>query len=156
MKQHKKVSQIPITETDDIELFTDTTKITFKCINCGCYYTKSITAYKRYKLCKECVKVEMIKKVKNTCLQKYGVDNVRKDKKHIEKMKETKIALYGSPNNIKKWKETVKTKYGCDSYFQSEDFKEKSKKTKLQKYDDPTFTNVEKRKETNLNKYGNA
>lgn len=156
MKKNKKTSRVPITEADDIELFTNKTKITFKCTNCGHYYTKSIIAYKRYKLCKECVKVEMVKKLKNTCLEKYGVDNVWKDKAHIEKMKQTKRALYGSSNNIKKWKETIKKKYGCGSYFQSDDFKEKSKETKLQKYNDATFTNAEKRKNTNLSKYGNT
>lgn len=156
MRKSKKFSPVPITETDNIELFTNNTQITFKCINCGCEYTKSIFAYKRYKLCKECVKVEMVKNLKNTCLEKYGVDNVWKDKEHIEKMKQTKKALYGSSNNINKWKETIKNKYGCDSYFQSEDFKEKSKETKLQKYGNATFVNVEKRKNTNLSKYGNT
>lgn len=156
MKKNKKFSQIPITEDDNIELFTDNTKIAFKCANCGVEYTKSISAYKRYKLCRECVKVEMVKNLKQTCLEKYGVDNVWKDPRHIEKIKQTKLALYGSLNNTAKWKETIKTKYNCDSYFQSEEFKEKSRETKLQKYNDDTFVNVEKRRNTNLEKYGNT
>ena len=56
-------------------------------------------------------------KLKNTCLEKYGVDNVRKSKEIKDKIKSTNIE-----------------KYGFENVFQSEFIKDKIKTTNIEKY----------------------
>ena len=56
-------------------------------------------------------------KIKNTCINKYGVDNVNK----LEKIQEKK-------------RKTWKDNYGCDSPFQSPIIKQKIKYTLMTKY----------------------
>ena len=72
-------------------------------------------------------------KVKNTCLEKYNVDNVFKTDKSKNKIREL---------------------YGCVNVFQNEKIKQKSKNTKLKKYGDGNYINIEKYKRTILKKYG--
>ena len=57
------------------------------------------------------------KKIKQTCLEKYGKENFSK----TEKFKQ-------------KYKETCNLKYGVDNYAKSDEFKKKVIKNKLEKY----------------------
>jgi len=123
-------------------------------------------------------------KVKNTLLQKYGVDNPMLVPKFREKLKNTFQSKYGvnSPfENIdirKRAKQTILQKYGTEFASQNNDIKEKQKQTFLKKYginhpllDRPKmetifmerygFKNpssspqvIEKRKQTFLERYG--
>jgi hypothetical protein len=56
-------------------------------------------------------------------------------------------------SNLKSEKR-LKDKYGVINVFQLSEIKEKSKETKKRLYLNPNFTNIEKRKKTNLKKYG--
>ena len=78
-----------------------------------------------------------INKSKQTCLEKYGVDNYTKTEEYKIKSKQTCIE-----------------RYGVDNYTKTEEYKIKSKQTKLQKYGNEKFTNIEKHKKTCLEKYG--
>lgn len=73
------------------------------------------------------------KKVKNTCVEKYGVNCYF----------QTDIS-----------KNSIKEKYGCDNVFQNEEIKKLSKETKMIKYNNTNFNNIEKHRKTIMEKYG--
>ena len=83
---------------------------------------------------------EIKEKIKQTCLEKYGVDNPSKLNEIKEKRKQTCLEKYGveypqSLDDIKeKIKQTCLEKYGVEYASQTHDAKEKSKQTCLEKY----------------------
>ena len=99
-------------------------------------------------------------KNKETCIERYGVENVYQREDIKQQIKETKKELYGDENfnNRNKAKETNLEKYGVISVAQAPHIKQKIKITNLKKY------NVEyplqskdihhKIKDTNIEKYG--
>ena len=95
-------------------------------------------------------------KIKQTCLERYGEDNVFKVDKIKEKSKQTKLEKYNDSNfnNRIKCAETCQHKYGTSNFMLTNEFKEKSKQTKLERYGNAYFTNIEKAKQTCLKKYG--
>ena len=107
---------------------------------------------------------EIKQKIKQTCLEKYGVDNYNKTKESKEKIKQTCLEKYGveyfwQSNECKeKIKQTCLEKYGVDSPLKSEKIRNKGKQTCLEKYgvDNPAKLeeNKEKVKQTCLKKYG--
>lgn len=107
---------------------------------------------------------EIKQKIKQTCLEKYGVDNYNKTKESKEKIKQTCLEKYGveyfwqSDECKEKIKQTCLEKYGVDSPLKSEKIRNKGKKTCLKKYgvDNPAKLeeNKEKVKQTCLKKYG--
>ena len=107
---------------------------------------------------------EIKQKIKQTCLEKYGVDNYNKTKESKEKIKQTCLEKYGveyfwqSDECKEKIKQTCLEKYGVDSPLKSEKIRNKGKKTCLEKYgvDNPAKLeeNKEKVKQTCLKKYG--
>ena len=100
-------------------------------------------------------------KQKMTCLEKYGVDNIFKDK---NKIKNTIIDLFGvdhpskSPEVKNKKKEKSQERFGTDNPMQSDVVKNKVKQTCLDKYGvDCAFQADEvkiKIKETNIERHG--
>ena len=100
----------------------------------------------------EIYKKNHYKKVSETCIERYGVDNVFKSEKFIKKIKQTKLERHGSENyvNIEKIKRTKLEKYGSTNYVNSE----KMKQTKLEKYGDENYNNLDKIKQTNIERYG--
>jgi len=72
-----------------------------------------------------------------TCLEKYGVDNVRK----AEEIKDT-------------IKQVVYDRYGEDNFFKTGIFQEISRETKEKKHGDPTFNNRPQAALTCLSRYG--
>lgn len=97
-------------------------------------------------------------KAKQTCLERYGVDNAAKSqeireklsksiqKAHLERHSEiiakthkTKLERYGNENyvNTEKIKKTNLKKYGVENYFESEQFKNKNIQINLTKYGVP-------------------
>jgi len=153
-------------------------KINVKCDICNNiknikYYsyvfnTKNLTDV--YCCCKKCAN----QKIKNTCMEKYGIENYV----NSGKAKQTKKALYGNENynnrdkaketNIKnfgvehvlqnleirdKFKKTMIEKYNCEHALNNNIFIIKSKRTKKTKYDDENYNNREKSKITCLEKY---
>ena len=73
-------------------------------------------------------------KVRQTCIKKYGVDCVFKDKEVKKKIKDTRLDKYGSM---------------C-----SDEAVQKAKKTKLEKYGNEKYVNTEKMQQTKLERYG--
>ena len=107
---------------------------------------------------------EIKQKIKQTCIEKYGVDNYSKTKESKEKIKQTCLEKYGveyfwqSDECKEKIKQTCLEKYGVDSPLKSEKIRNKGKQTCLEKYgvDNPAKLeeNKEKVKQTCLKKYG--
>ena len=79
-------------------------------------------------------------KAKQTCLEKYGVDNVAKSEQIKEKTRKTNQKRYGVDNAAKskksksKAKQTCLEKYGVDNAAKSKKSKSKAKQTCLEKY----------------------
>ena len=120
-------------------------------------------AYNRFQQgtrCKFCAPY----KLKQTLLEKYGVDNIFKSEDFKEKLKKSNLKKYGveyasQSDQIKeKVKQTNLKKYGVEHSFQNEDVKEKIKKKNLELYgaENPLQSEQirKKIKETNLKKYG--
>lgn len=79
-------------------------------------------------------------KSKNTCIEKYGVDNPLKSKEIIDKARKTSLDRYGKEHftqtdeYIQNIKEHNLSLYGKEWYLQTDEFKNKSQKTSLSKY----------------------
>ena len=105
------------------------------------YIHKNISVTSGYKntCCRECAarNPDRQKKIKSTCIKRYGVENVFQNTKIIEKCEKTRI------KNI-----------GVAYPMQSKAIVEKAKSTKLKKYNDETFNNREKAKNTCIKRYG--
>ena len=99
-------------------------------------------------------------KTKQTCLKKYGVDNVSKIPEIIQKLKNKN--KFKSKNDMEKItaksKQTCQLKYGFNHPSQVQSIKDKIKKTCQLKYNNDTYlgssTCSEKTKQTCLKKYG--
>lgn len=91
-------------------------------------------------------------KIKNTCVEKYGVEHPNKTLKEKERLsKQAKDRYETRGEEIKqKYKQTCLNKYGWVGYHD----KEKQKATKLERYGDEHYNNQEKRKQTCIRKYG--
>ena len=79
-------------------------------------------------------------KSKQTCIEKYGVDNPAKSQAAIEKAKQTNRERYGADyaqqteegkNKITK---TMQERYGVDRPLQSSEFKQKAIQTNVERY----------------------
>jgi hypothetical protein len=103
-------------------------------------------------------------KRKITSIEKYGVDNVSKNKIIREKTIKTNLEKYGFESSFQnkevqeKWSNNIKEKYGVDHYFKTDEFKKKCKIYYLQKYGVEHQSNVEevqrRIQETCIEKYG--
>ena len=94
-------------------------------------------------------------KVRQTCIKKYGVDCVLKDKEIKKKIKDTRLDKYGSmcsDEAVQKAKKTKLEKYGNEKYVNTE----KMQQTKLDRYGDSGYHNVEKMQQTKLERYGDS
>ena len=105
---------------------------------------------------------EITNKRRKTCLEKYGVDNPSKSKIVKDKRRNTCLDKYSVDSvtmatEIKnKIKQSIKSKYNVDNVSQMSEVKEKKKKTFNLNYDteDKKQNIVDKRKQTNLEKFG--
>lgn len=105
-----------------------------------------------------------IEKMKQTCLDKYGVDNASKSKEVIDKIKQVNLAKYGvecsfQAKEVKdKIKETLIERYGVDHPTKSQEIRDKVKATCMERYgvENPFESDEfkEKSKQTCLTKYG--
>ena len=135
-----------------------------KCPTCG-----KPLVFKRifFKFCSNiCVQSydEIKQKIKQTCLEKYGVNSPLKSEKIRNKGKQTCLEKYGVDNpakleeNKEKVKQTCLKKYGTISTTQCKEIRDKIKQSCLEKYgvDNPAKLeeNKEKVKQTCLKKYG--
>ena len=117
-----------------------TKKCDFIC-NCGEKGNRTLELILKIGLfCKKCTEIKKINKRKETCLEKYGVENTMKCKKIKDKIKATNLKKYGveNPFHSQEVKDKVKAtnlkKYGVENPFQSQIIKDKIKATNLEKY----------------------
>jgi len=151
------------------------------CLICGkeTKFENLSTGYRKY--CKKCktksnYRIDMLRQVfinnseniinkrKQTCLEKYGVDNPNKNKEVRDKIEQTCLENYGTRTPftnekiIKKIKNTNIKKYGVDNPTKNNEIKEKIKQINIEKYGCICPLHSEKIKEkvklTNLEKYG--
>ena len=137
-----------------------------KCYICGKSVTKEVTTLKfgynknkiwekddiKHLTCdnKECIKTKQKEQFKQTCLEKYGVNNVWKLKEVKEKIAQTCLKKYGAirgGNTItgrNKAKTTWLTKYGVTNPLKNKEIQKKLKNTCLQKYGETSFTKTKK------------
>ena len=98
--------------------------------------------------------------IKETCLEKYGVENCYQSKEKKQKIKETLIKRYGVDNAQKsqeikkKTEQTCLERYGHKNFGCGAEAKRKIKQTKLEKYGDENYVNTNKIKQTKLERYG--
>ena len=92
-----------------------------------------------------CVKSQ---KIKETCLKKYGVENVSNIKSVVDKRKQTSMKNWGCENHmkneefLKKYKIKNLEKYGYETPFNSKEILQKCSKTVQDKYNvDNVFQN---------------
>ena len=102
---------------------------------------------------------ERINKYKNTCIERYGVDNVRKAKEIQQKMYEAKLVNRpNDPTNREKYKNTCMERYGVENVRQADVVKEKIKQTNVERYGVEYPLSLQEVQEkivhTNLERYG--
>ena len=99
------------------------------------------------------------KKLKNTCMEKYGTEYANQSEIIKNKIKQTNIERYGVENvyqsNIikKQIKQINLERYGVEYPAQNKEIRDKQRQTNLDRYGQECF-NKEKIKQTNLEKYG--
>ena len=119
------------------------TTIVGKCIepNCNENFSKSFYSLVNYNAyCNEHSKINSNKKLKQTCLDRYGVENPFQNEEFKEKGKQTCLKRYGVENSMfnesikEKIKQTCLERYGVENPFQNDKLKEKGKQTCLKHY----------------------
>ena len=99
-------------------------------------------------------------KNKQTCLEKYGVENATKLKEVKDKISQTKLERYGDVNynNRDRASQTCLERFGTTNPLASKEIQKKSRQTCLEKYGTEHTGQVkefrDKAKKTNLEKYG--
>jgi hypothetical protein len=159
---------------NELELIGDyNTKLSYKSIISGkCKYYECFNDFKKsfFSLityggyCKKCMSKIRCQKIKNTCLQKYGVENPFQNESIKQKIKISNIDKYGaetySGSELGKIhiKQTVKDKYGVDNVSKLVSVKQKKQQTSYNNFGVychlQDISIKEKIKSTNNNKYG--
>ena len=145
---------------------TRDTRIIGKCIMCDNKFDKCLNNLHKQRNfgCETCAKILKFKKIKNTMVEKYGVEYAAKSQIFKDKMKKTSLEKYGVENANQseevryKIRQTNLEKYGCEYGLQNEEVKEKRRLSNLEKYgfENPLQREEikDKIKQTNLEKYG--
>lgn len=92
-------------------------------------------------------------KNKETCIKRYGVDNIYKSDKFKEHSKRIKLEKYGDEKftNRQKARLTCLEKYGNENYMSSQDFKDKSKEYYQKNYNKDYFVETNEFQEKRIN-----
>lgn len=99
-------------------------------------------------------------KAKNTCIQRYNVDNPAKISKNIDKQRYTKLIRYGDKNynNRDKASKTNISRYNYPDAMQSDEIKQRLRNSNIKKYGVPYTLQLKKFKDsriyTNISNYG--
>ena len=150
---------------EDLYITRDT-RIIGKCILCVNSFDKSLNNLHKQKNygCLSCAKLLKTDRIKETMLEKYGVEHAAQSQFFRDKMKKTTFEKYGVEHALQS--EEVKAKirqtnletYGCEYGLQNEEVKNKKKVTYLKNYgvENPMQCKEirDKTKQTNLEKYG--
>jgi hypothetical protein len=123
------------------EIVRRETKIEGKCNNDGCdgVFNKSFRELleNRGYFCKPCFNKIIVNKRKNTCIEKYGVENAVKTDVVKNKMKITNLQKYGVEYSFQsekvkdKIKETLIERYGVDNPNKNTEIRDKGKQIVL-------------------------
>jgi hypothetical protein len=160
--------EVGVTLLEDYKdkFITRDTRIMGKCVLCENSFDKSLNNLHKQRNfgCESCSKTIKFAKIKNTMVQKYGVEYAAQSQTFKNKMQVTTLERYGvkhaSQNEEVKGKirQTNLETYGVEYGLQNEEVKEKSRVTNLEKYgfENPLQRQEikEKIKQTNLKKYG--
>ena len=94
--------------------------------------------------------IEVIEKMKQTSLERYGCEYSNHSKQAKEKRKQTSLEKYGVEHftNRDKCISTNKEKYGVAYNFQTKETVKKIQKTKKERYGDEHYNNRDKQKQT--------
>ena len=145
---------------------TRDTRIIAKCILCENSFDKSLNKLHKQRNfgCNKCAKILKFQRIKNTMVDKYGVEYAAQSQVFMDKMRETSLERYGVeyPNKNEEVKEKIRQtnleRYGVEYGLQSEEVKEKRRVSNLEKYgfENPLQREEikEKSKQTSLEKYG--
>ena len=148
------------------KFITRDTRIIGKCILCENSFDKSLNKLHKQRNfgCESCAKLMKFEKIKNTMVNKYGVEYAAQSQTFKDKMKETTLERYGVEHAAQsevvkdKIRQTNMETYGFEYGLQSEEVKEKRRISNLEKYgfENPLQREEikEKIKVTNLEKYG--
>jgi hypothetical protein len=108
---------------------------------CACdRKNKSVSITKTHNNTSAEEKQRRIKSRKETCMEKYGVENHMQLQEFKDKIKETNLKKFGAeyysqtPEYIEKLKKISREKYGVDHYTQNDKVKEKNKETTVARY----------------------
>lgn len=164
-QENSKISDEIVVPIEKL-FFSERVEINVKCDICGKEFMINNVNYninvRKNKLfgCVDCCKV---KKFKDTCIKKYGVENPSYIKNVIEKRKITEIKNWGGHHMknqefFKKYKENNKIKNGYEMPFNSKEILEKCSKKTKDKYGVDNIFQLEETKnkinQTMFNKYG--
>lgn len=157
---------ITLLEDYSNKYITRDTRIIAKCVLCENSFNKSLNDLhkKRNFGCVTCAKLIKFERIKNTMVEKYGVEYAAQSDIFMKKMRETTFEKFGVDHAVRhkdikeRIKQTNLEKYGCDYGLQNERVKEKGKQSNINKYG---VENQLQRKEikeqikhTKLEKYG--
>ena len=114
-----------------------------------------------FKTCndKECISKERLQSIKETTIEKYGVEHTSQLQSTKDKQKETMLDRYGSTHNFsgsireKTYQNNIE-KYGVKHVLQRGDSQEKRTNTMIEKFGTLNMLHSDKAKKTNLEKYG--
>jgi hypothetical protein len=145
---------------------TRDTRIIGKCILCENSFNKSLNKLHKQRNfgCEICAKILKFERIKNTMVDKYGIEYAAKLEHFRDKMKSTTLERYGVEHGAQSEEVKEKTRqtnlktYGVEYGLQNKAVKEKSRITNLEKYgfENPLQREEikEKCKKTNFEKYG--
>ena len=138
----------------------------FKCIKCEKKHNKTVRQILEISgfYCEECTLKNAQIKIKETNIERYGVENPGQSEEVRAKMKETNMERYGVEHILQseevkaKMKETNMERYGVENPFQCPEVKAKMKETNIERYgvENPGQSEEVKAKikETNIERYG--
>ena len=114
----------------------------FKCIKCEKKHNKTVRQILEISgfYCEECTLKNAQIKIKETNIERYGVENPGQSEEVRAKMKETNMERYGVEHPLQseevkaKIKETNIERYGVEHTLQSEEVRAKIKETNIERY----------------------
>lgn len=119
------------------------------------------TCLKRYGVAHPAQRKETRAKQKQTMIEKYGVDNIFRNKEYIKTCCQKRFGrdnIFSGKDGIKLAEEGMLKKYGVRRALEKEEFKEKVKRTSLERYGVENYGITEEHttrmQQTNLEKYG--
>lgn len=161
-------NSIILLEEYDITSITSKSIVTGKCKTENCEYTFSKKAMLIIDgsgpYCELCTKNRKIEKSKETCIERYGVENPSQCEEIKEKMREHFIETYGGPSPFcskevkQKCRDTMIERYSVEYSGQSPELFAKAVETNNERYGKPYTSMVkefqEKKEQTVRERYG--